>query len=186
MFGILFGIVDLIGKTVFNINMESAKQQNRCRAIKNGFDTYYDNRGGEWYIQPDGKDIRCSRRKNFDNGHELLVCTSDHKKVIRDYTEEKERKEDNEFCKKYNDAMAQARLDGKAYFCVSGLTGVDKRYGFYELDTEKYYELSKEITYYFIHYYNVTKNTKKYIDCRRITKDDFLKYGGHMAMKRGG
>lgn len=183
MFGILFGIVDLIGKTVFNINMESAKQQNRCRAIKNGFDTYYDNRGGEWYIQPDGKDIRCSRRKNFDNGHELLVCTSDHKKVIKDYTEEKERKEDNEFCKRYNDAMNQARLEGKAYFHVIGLTGLDKRYGYYELETERYYELSAELTHYFIHYYDVTKKTKKVSGVNIISKEEFLRHGGSMALR---
>ena len=183
MFGILFGIIDLIGKTIFDTNMEVAKQQNRYHASQKGFDTYFDNRGGEWYIQPGGKDIKCKHWKNFDNGHDLLVYASDHTKVIRDYTAEKEQKEDNEFCKRYNDAMNQARLEGKAYFHVIGLTGLDKRYGYYELETERYYELSTELTHYFIHYYDVTKKTKKVSGVNIISKEEFLRHGGSMVLR---
>jgi hypothetical protein len=182
MFGIIFGIVDLIGNTIFSINLEKSKQENRRRAIANGFDTYYDNRGGEWYIKQNGNDIKCDRRKNLNNGHNILSDASDHNIILKDYTKENELNEEKEFCRIYNEANDYARRNGKLFFYVGGLNSLDKRCGHYELNTEKYYELSKDSTYYFKHYYDTTKSTKKYLGSKRITEDEFLKYGGHTAV----
>ena len=181
MFGVLFGIIDLIGSAIFQTNMENAKIDNKINAIKNGHDTYSDNRGSLYYINKNGNDIKCYKTKDFNTKHELLVSSKD-KTILRDYTAEKELEEENSFYKKYNDAMNQSRLNGKAYFYVSGFSSLDKRFGYYELETERYYTLSKQLNNYYIHYWNVSKNERSLVGSNRLSKNKFIKYGGYAAL----
>ena len=210
MFGIVYGIVQLVGRTVFRINAESIRLDSKHEAIKNGKDYYFDSRGAMWYCG-NGHDERCTElychniitgKHDSKNGHHVLISFND-KRVLKDYTVEQNTKEDIEFCNRYNKAINQARLDGKAYFCVVGLGSLDKRYGHYELETEKLYTLDKiqgskikkagrypyittifeqDFAYYKNYYNGRSKNNVGNKERIKISKEEYEKLGGDSVM----
>ena len=150
MFSIFYGIVQLVGRTVFRMNTESIRLDAKREAIRENRDFYFDANGAMWYCGK-GHDEKClewfnhnviTGRHDTKNGHHVLVSVKD-RRILKDYTVEQNIKEDNEFCEKFNKAMGEAREKGNAYFHVSGIYTLDKRYGFYEMDGCKQYTLNK-------------------------------------------
>lgn len=206
MFGIIYGIVQLIGRTIFSINVESIRLDAKQEALQNEKDYYFDSRGAMWYCG-NGYDEKCRElycynvntgKHDSRNGHHVLV-SCDNGKVLKDYTAEQNKNEDIDFYNEYNKAMNYAKLEGKEYFHVVGLGTLDKRYGHYELKTGNLYTLDKiichkksslgtkqyavsyfEPTYvYYKNYYNGrNKNVIGEKEHIMISKEEYEKLGG--------
>lgn len=177
MLGILAGIIQVVGTTVFNANMNEITLNNRNEALKNGNEFYYNSRGKMLKIDMAGKDDECYYKIDPATGHKVIACKRNNE-IIRDFNADEEWDKNVEFKKKYNEAKEMAIKEGKKYFFVCGINAIDKRYGYYELATEKRYTQEVECGEYIRTYWKTEMNSCRVEKSIFITEDEYKELGG--------
>ena len=120
MFEIFYFLLRGIGCGVYKATDEKIRIDAKNEALKNGKDIYFDGNGHMWYCG-NGEDEKCREVFNYDvctgkhtikNGHHVLLSDK-NKRLLRDYTLEEQKYENDLFLSFVNNAKNDAIKNNK-------------------------------------------------------------------------